>query len=106
MYVFGNTAVWGGGLLVKFEDSSKGNKMIINNTNFSENRVILLYAGNSYGTSGGGVRIEFVIYEEKMLNLTHCFLKIVCLLGTELCQEVGLECIYRMNQTLLMLLTH
>ena len=64
---FGNRASWGGGLLVEFEDFSKNNKMIINNTNFSENLVIA-DAENGYGTAGGGVRVGFVIFDQKSVE--------------------------------------
>ena len=64
---FGNRASWGGGLLVEFEDFSKNNKIIINNTDFSANRVIAK-AKNGYGTSGGGVRVGFVIFDQKTVE--------------------------------------
>ena len=57
-----NNASWGGGLLVEFEDFSKNNTVIINNTCFSNNKVIA-DTENGYGTSGGGVRVGFVIFE-------------------------------------------
>ena len=64
---FGNRASWGGGLLVEFEDFSKKNKIIINNTNFSTNWVIA-EAENGYGTAGGGVRVGFVIFDQKSVE--------------------------------------
>ena len=60
---YGNSASWGGGLLVEFEDFSKNNTMIINNSRFSENWVIA-DTKNGYGTSGGGVRVGFVIFKQ------------------------------------------
>ena len=62
-----NNASWGGGLLVEFEDFSKSNTMIINNTCFSRNKVIA-DTNNGYGTSGGGVRVGFVIFEPKSVE--------------------------------------
>ena len=60
---YGNSASWGGGLLVEFEDFSKNNTIIINNSRFSENWVIE-DTKNGYGTSGGGVRVGFVIFKQ------------------------------------------
>ena len=64
---FGNSASQGGGLLVEFEDYSKNNMMIINNSHFSENWVIA-DAKHSYEASGGGVRVGFVIFEQKSVE--------------------------------------
>ena len=60
---YGNSASWGGGLLVEFEDFSTNNTMIINNSQFAENSVIA-DTKNGYGTSGGGVRVGFVIFKQ------------------------------------------
>ena len=62
-----NKASWGGGLLVEFEDFSKKNAIIINNTCFSGNEVIA-DTDNGYGTSGGGVRVGFVIFDSKSVE--------------------------------------
>ena len=64
---FGNRASWGGGLLVEFEDFSKNNTMIISNTHFSANWVIA-EAKNGYGTGGGGLRVGFVIFDQKSVE--------------------------------------
>ncbi|XP_065912578.1 uncharacterized protein [Dysidea avara] len=60
-----NSASWGGGVLVEFEDTSKFNKVIIKNTNFTNNSVIIDTEHRKrigdYGTSGGGVRVGFVL---------------------------------------------
>ena len=64
---FGNRASWGGGLLVEFQDFSKNNKMIINNTHITKNQVIAEYK-NGYGTAGGGVRVGFVIFDQKSVE--------------------------------------
>ena len=64
---FGNSASQGGGLLVEFEDFSKNNMMIIANSHFSENWVIA-DAKHNYEASGGGVRVGFVIFEQKSVE--------------------------------------
>ena len=55
----------GGGLFVNFVDSSKRNSMIINNTDFTDNLVI---ATNGYGTTGGGVSVGYVIFDQKSVE--------------------------------------
>lgn len=60
-----NSASWGGGMLVEFEDASKFNEVVIRNTNFTNNSVIIDTEHRKnigdYGTSGGGVRVGFVL---------------------------------------------
>ena len=66
-----NEAVWGGGLLVEFDDSSSNNSVEVMYTVFEENSC--QYHPFSYnGTGGGGARIAFVGFsnEVKGNNIT------------------------------------
>ena len=91
--------------LVEFEDFSKNNKIIINNTDFSDNLVIA-NAENGYGTSGVELELGLLFLIKKVLSLTQLCLKIARFLGTKLCGVVGLDYICHLNQMSLMLLTH
>ena len=60
-----NNAVWGGGLLVEFEDSSLNNTMALSSTLFKENRCD--YNPLTYnGTGGGGARVAFAGFNDRV----------------------------------------
>ena len=59
---------------MEFEDFSKNNTMIINNTCFSENWVVA-DANSIYEVSGGGVRVGFVIFEQKSVEFNSVMLE-------------------------------
>lgn len=50
----GNSAVWGGGLFVEFDDSSSGNNVAVQSSVFENNRCNYK---NENGTGGGGMRV-------------------------------------------------
>ena len=59
-----NVALWGGGVFVEFEDDSKNNSVMFNNTNFWFNHVV--NGSPTNGTGGGGARVDFLYFNESL----------------------------------------
>ena len=55
---YNNTAVWGGGLLIEFQDRSMNNSIIVSNTVFEANQCPFVSC-TYQGTGGGGTRVLF-----------------------------------------------
>ena len=64
-----NTAIWGGGALVEFQDSAHDNKLLIHLTRFVNN-VCEYHPCDYKGTGGGGLRILFAGFNTLLTNNT------------------------------------
>ena len=65
----GNKAVWGGAMLIEFQDDSVDNTVTIDSTVISDN--YCYYNACTYeGTGGGGVRVQFAGFTDTVKNNT------------------------------------
>ena len=63
----GNKAVWGGAMLIEFQDDSDYNTVTVNSTVISDN--YCYYNACTYeGTGGGGVRVQFAGFKDTVKN--------------------------------------
>ena len=69
----GNKAVWGGAMLIEFQDDSDYNTVTVNSTVISDN--YCYYNACTYeGTGGGGVRVQFAGFKDTVKNNTVNFI--------------------------------
>ena len=66
--LYNNSAIWGGGAFVEFEDNSNNNNITFYNTSFWLNQV--LNEAPTNGTGGGGARVDFLFFND-FLNDPH-----------------------------------
>ena len=59
-----NTALFGGGLFIEFEDDSNNNVIEVNTTNLVHNCV--LNDSPTNGTGGGGARVDFLYFDDNL----------------------------------------
>ena len=65
--IYSNTATWGAGLFVEFQDNSHNNKVLIEDTKIDSNSCALTAEDNT-GTGGGGARIGFISFATKSVE--------------------------------------
>ena len=59
-----NTALWGGGTFIEFEDDSNNNSVTFTKTSFWHNHVVNDSPTN--GTGGGGARVDFLFFNDSL----------------------------------------
>lgn len=64
-----NKAVWGGAMLIEFQDNSEGNEVHIKESFFDHNKCYF-NSCNYAGTGGGGVRVQFASFHDKVIKNT------------------------------------
>ena len=68
-----NIAIWGGGMLIEFQDFAQDNTVVVQETNFINNTCS--YNPCTYqGTGGGGARVQFAGYGYHVKNNTVKFI--------------------------------
>ena len=74
-----NTAPWGGGLFVEYQDSARNNRLDVNFSHFLQNYSPQNISNNK-GTGGGGVRASYILKEKlypknNSIVFNHCWFK-------------------------------
>ena len=62
-----NKAVWGGAMLIEFQDTSQENEVNITNCYFYRNKCSF-HSCNYAGTGGGGVRVQFASFHDRVIK--------------------------------------
>ncbi|XP_019858508.1 PREDICTED: uncharacterized protein LOC109586744 [Amphimedon queenslandica] len=62
-----NKAVWGGAMLIEFQDTSQENEVNITDCHFSQNKGFF-NSCNYAGTGGGGVRVQFASFHDRVIK--------------------------------------
>ena len=68
--IMNNTALWGAGLLIEYQDMANNNQITLKDSTISFNRV--MDSTSESGTGGGGARVGYIFFDK-----THCYQNLI-----------------------------